>query len=588
MKLKFFLAFFLLTLSSVLPQSVKFLWIVNPEMEKPDNEFIARLNEAENDSTDFIIISGKIFAGKNYFAELKKATDELDIPVKILPAPSDYESFYDYLAFAENADGKTFILQKGKCLFIGLNSANNYEPDAGLFASEDLFWLKDELEQLPDSLQAFLFTDFPPDKIANFSRLETILKNEFFETIFISEKPTGISTRYYFVYPENSKKKAIVRISNSGLEARFDDEFRFRQNFKKTVREISAAPKPSFEADKKKLKTEWKINLNSSVYASAAVYKNKFYLAQNDGLLSCFDGEGDLLWDYDLFGDVRTSPAVKDNFVVASTLQGDLALLNALSGDALQTIGFDAPITSPLLITDYDWRINTMSPKTSGSKAAVVFGNADGKVSCYDVETLEKIWETQISDKPLFNKFYVAKNQILFVYENSVIAISKKNGAVLWRKNFGEKLNPQITFGRSDMFVFSNDKIFSVDIKLGEKNWSVKKFRPRKTALSKNRKTLFVIDAKGNLILLNSYNGKFKKRFPLKLKGKRFFIERVSGNLIVADYEKVFRINKKGKYSTALKSLFPLNTVLPVSGNEILFGNINGEFILTKYIEKKR
>ncbi len=584
MRKSFFILFFLGLFPTLFAQTaVNFKWIANFAAGADDSLATLRelLNEAENTHADFVIISGNVAASAKDFAALKTIIDETDIPVKVLPDPRNYADFNNYLSFTENFDEKTFLIKKNNVLLIGLNSYDNFAPAYGRFAPENLLWLSDELEQLPDSLRMVLFTELSPAKIVNFDELEKTAAGNYFETIFLSRKPEEISDEYYFVYPPENSGVADVTITDTEMVTRFENGFEFRQTLKTTVKEMRNVPVKNFNVNKKILSPAWEQSLNSSIFAEATVYKGKIYVAQNDGLLTCFDGDGSVLWDYDLFGDVVHSPQIKDDFVVAATLQGDLILLNALSGDGLQTIGFERPIVSPLLLFDYKWEVNTMSPKKSGSKAAVVFGDAKGTMRCFDVETLEKIWETQIDTLPLPNPVYESGNQILFAVENKVIALDKKNGAILWKRKFPEKISAELALGKSDLFAWTNNALYSVDIKLGEINWTSRKYKPKKVTLSKNRKTLYITDAKGNLIFAESYKGKFKKKFPLKLRAEHYNV--FSGNkiLIISGDKKVYRINSKGKYATILESRFPLSTAKFYDKKKILFGDVNGNFMLS-------
>ncbi len=584
-KINFFLlAIAILAAQGLAQNEIKFAWFANPKLDSAGSDFIAELNALETEGAAFVLLTGKITSGKNIFTSLKKAIDRVDFPVKVLPTNSDLSDFETSASFYDNFEEKRFLLKKGNSLFIGLSSQNAFAPEVGLFAREDLLWLEDELQSLPDSLQVFLFTDFQPSEIVNFYEFERLLKNDFFETVFLPEKPKGISTKYYFIYPNGENAEAKCFLTSRSISVRFEGGKEFVQHFKKPVARQVEPKVELFSLNDEKLKELWRQSVSSSLFAKALIYKGRIYTAQNDGLLSCFERDGSLLWDYDLFGDVKFAPVAMDGYVIAATLQGDLILLNALSGDALQTIGFENAITSPLLVFEYKWEVNTMSPKTSGSKAAVVFGSADGVLRCYDAETLEKIWETKVGNFALSNPLYQSGNQIFTVAGKSLLAFDKKNGALLWRKRFAEKPVGEIAVGRADIFVIAERKIYSIDGKLGNENWVVKKVTPRKISLSRNRKTLYVINTKGNLVLLESYSGKFKKSFPLKLKGKRYEIFALGKTLFVAGREKVYRINKRGRYTEILASKIPLSSATPFGKKEILFANINGDVILCRYI----
>ncbi len=571
------------------PQAkINFVWINSPQIENI-TEFSNKLNEIENAGKDFVIISGKIFGKQKQYKNLKKAIDDLQIPVKILPSVNDISEPQNFLNYVENFDGINFLLKKNRFLFIGIKSENLFDKNFAFFKKEDLAWLKDELSSLPnDSLQVILFTDNEPSQILNFTDLQNLLQKNFFETIFLNQKPNEISKKYYFVFPYQNQKIANVQISRDSLIVSFNNVEIFHQRF---IHKHSDTTEKSalklFTLDKSKLKPVWNFSIPASVFNSAISYKKRFYIADNTGILTCIDKDGTTFWDYDLFGDVVSSPVAKDNFIVASTLQGDITTLNALSGESLQTIGFDAPVVSNLIITEYPWQINTMSPKKTNSKAAVVFATNDGTIHCLDVETLENIWDAKIETTYDKCKLFNVNNQIVFVTENSIVALDKKNGAVIWQRKFDEKISTNITYGKNDLFCWTNNSLISFDIKLGTKNWEVLKYKPRKVFLSKNRKTLYIIDEKGNLIFAKSNNGKYIKKFPLNLNSQNIYVSNVGKNLLIAGGNKIFRIRNAKKYTDICNSKFPISTFVNLTNGKIFLGDANGNFTLVKYIEHK-
>ncbi len=568
-------------------QDVELAWFVNPGLKKIDESFSGKLRKAEVERSDFAVISGKIAFEESVFPELKKTISGLELSAKVLPDYSDILDKKAFLSFFENFEEKRFLYVKGNKLFLGINSKHAFEPEFGFFAREDLFWLEDELQTIKkDGMRAFLFTDFPPEKIANFYELENLLEGMFFETVFLPETPEIISKNFYFIFPKEKRGEAKIKVFSDKLLADFGGSVNFEQKFKNKILSVKGDVPALFEPAKDKLNLIWRQALSSANFQESETYKGRIYAAQNDGLLTCIDADGSVFWDYDMFGDAVSAPRAIDGFLVAATLQGDLILLNALNGDALQTIGFESALTSELLTVNYGWEINTMSPKTSGSNAAVIFGDVRGVMRCYDVETLEKIWESKISREAITGKIYEAGNQILFISGKTLYSLDKKNGALLWKTKFEGKPDEHIAIGKRDLFVVSAGNIYSLDIQLGKLNWKNDKYRAKKIALSKNGKNLYVLDESGNFILADALKGKFIKKFPLKLAGDNFAVFSLKGVLFIAGGKDVFRINKRGKYSKILTAGFPLVFAKKYGGNGMIIGDANGNIALLRYVEK--
>ncbi len=395
-----------------------------------------------------------------------------------------------------------------------------------------------------------------------------------------------ISDKYYFVYPLDNKNKYDIFLNPQTLTVKSDGNVIFEQNFKKRLSATNENETDLFRLENQKLREIWTQAINASVYFKPLIYKGKIYIAQNDGLLTCFDSQGSALWDYDLFGDAAASPVARDGFLLAATLQGDLASLNALNGDALQTVGLESAVTTNLFPFSYKWKIETMAPKKSGSDAAVVYGNAAGEVVCRDVETLEEIWNTKIRNGKISGKIHGSGNELILQTDKKLLALDKKNGAILWENRFDEKILGEIAIGRTTMFAATESKIYSIDIKLGSVNWTNKKYKPSAIFLSKNMKYLYAFEKNGALIFAKSANGKFVKKFPLKLSGENFFALTLNKNLIVGNIYALYRINKKLRYSTILNSELPLISVEKFGKNKLLFTDINGNLLLAEYVEK--
>ncbi len=567
-------------------------WISNPEIRQVTDEFKDQVLGLIDNHAEAIIITGKIsFDSKpENFKSLYKFIRELPVPVKILPSYDDlYSTPYSELNFNEYFDDRNFIYLKDNIALIGMNMLEPFSKNDGHFKPDEQIWLKDELENLKDSASVFLFSNYTPGKINNWRKVENLFSDKFIPTIFLNNFPDEISNKFYFIYPMHSPEFYLTTLSESRIIVQDENmDSVFVRNFSsEIIQQVAFNKNEGIVSEQPFVKRIWMNDLQAETTIEPTIYNRRIYLVQNDGLLSCFDRDGSLFWDYDLLADVRVSPAIIDGYLVVSTLQGDLTSINASNGDQFQTIGFETPVTTGLLVFEFPEKVNTMVPKTSGSKGVVVFGDATGKIACYDIETFEKVWENQLSKTPLIGLPVHAKNQIFFLTEKSIYSVSVTKGTLLWSWSLddpNEYFSPKITTDNSKIFLTTNSgKIISIDKTLGKKDWISEKYKAASLQISQNGKYLLIKEKDVKFDIAKIESAKFVKSFPIDLTGNVVCnnIENSNHRIFVAGEYSLYRINQNQKYSTIISSKFSRIVSFKTFGkNKLLILNSDGKLAL--------
>ncbi|KAF0127198.1 MAG: PQQ repeat protein [Elusimicrobia bacterium] len=146
----------------------------------------------------------------------------------------------------------------------------------------------------------------------------------------------------------------------------------FRGNERRTgyAREQAAPP----------LSPAWDFQIQGDVVSSPAVYEGIVYVGARSGSLYALDaGTGQLLWDYSTDGWIDASPAVSSGTVYVTSRDGNLYAFNRQSGGLL----WRAPLGAPSI----------SSPLVFGGKVYAGTGAPGNRLKVFDSTTGTFLWE---------------------------------------------------------------------------------------------------------------------------------------------------------------------------------------------------
>ena len=242
-------------------------------------------------------------------------------------------------------------------------------------------------------------------------------------------------------------------------------------------------------------------------------------LAGNRDVIIASSGDGDLaaykhlddglekLWSIQLKGETRAAPAIDKGQIFVRTVAGKLTGLSLVDGSILWTISRRIPALS---------LTGNSPPLVDGDR--VVVGFDDGKLSAFDRNNGQTIWETSISlsnGRTEIERLVDIDGQFLLLdgviyvstYQGSLAAVQAINGNVLWTRKFSSY---QSIIADDDALYLSGDlsHLWSIDRRSGTAFWKQEVLHARKiTAPQMLNKKIVVADFEGYLHWFDKTDG---------------------------------------------------------------------------------
>ncbi len=327
-----------------------------------------------------------------------------------------------------------------------------------------------------------------------------------------------------------------------------------------------------------------------SAFTETIYYDGKFISYSSNGRISCSDSTLTLLWKQQLFGNISIQPVVIDSTLVVATDNSEINSYDVLTGAQLQSIGLEERITTPLFAFDYVGKKELMIPKQTGSKAALVFGMASGKISCLDLESLQEYWQNSDQKDSLFTKPILLNNKLVFTRgDGSLNCIDANTGLLIWRWLESESANFSrseiVSDGKSIYLVSADSMLYSINFLLGRLNWRLEKDKVSPSFFySASQKNIYLIHQDKKLIIFSvkdeveidgftlKHNPSFNSYQFYEFNKNVFFV--YDGVIYEAIEKELLREVFKLDFAT-VKSLFQLDTnkfaALSSNGKLVIF-----------------
>lgn len=604
---KIFFAFILLSFTICYAQKVKLAFVSNPSIDKNKNtslldSLIKKLNIIED--LDFVIITGNLTSSgaEKEFLMLKSSLNNLTKPYYLLPNLRDLSDANGWLYYNDLFEDK-FAFKNNEKFFVGLSSSLPF-TNFNHYTLENLDWLNEALDTIKQNEEIYLFT---AEQFENSANNWKIYLNQFSNPFGNSKKNlkliingnckktalrnllgyTVLDVSPSFQYDKKLFDFILIEISNDSVKI-FNNTNKIITAFDKSIEiqkeKIEIADIQSFNSD-----ILMKTSLNATMLTSCNYWNEKIYASDQSGLISCIDSTGNVLWEYDANGNIYGKPAIADRMIAVATFQGDLITLSAVSGEQIQSIGFDDYITTNLLIIDYKGERELMIPKLTQSNSAIVFGTASGKIFCYDLETLQEYWVNDYCKEMITSKLFYIDNKIFYTSKDGFLyCIDSRTGVTIWR--WKEKANSDLSYSNiiSDgkrIFVVSQDGIlYAVNLLLGKLDWKIENYNfLLSIGLSKNKKYVYAESKNNKFLIINTDKGKIEKEIKVDETFFLSFSYPIESEKGIIWGNNGFVSYFDAKYNP-VKSLFlgyaPLHPIEKISENKYLVSNIDGTIII--------
>ena len=609
---KFVLFFLLLFSISTLSQE-KFAWITDTQIgfkgaDADLKEVVGLINSL--DEIKFVVATGNI-TEKGLNTELEDANSilgELKKPLYIISGNNDTKwSESGCTKFIELWDDDKFIHRSGNTIYIGLSSAIKMKGGGGHFTPEDLQWINDELSEIDSTNEIVFLTHHPlDDKIDNWYEATNLLKKQNIKAILHGHGNNNKILSYNGIpaamgrstLGKNKKSYSFTLVENSDdvlvfYEVAEDTLPKYWGTIHKNKKiDIPFYKPPQFSNNGAEI--IWQKNINVSLSAEPIYWDDKVYAVDYSGLLTCFDSSGTTLWDYDMFGDVISKPAIFEGMIAIATLQGDLIILNAKSGEQIQTIGFDETIIAPLKIFNYTGPQNLLMPKYTKSNAAIIISTSEGKVICYDLETLQEHWVNNDAKGMIESEPLLIGNKLIYgSWDGHLYCIDNKRGNTIWKWSSSKSFynSPAacapVTDSKNIYLTTPEKKLFAIDLRQGVTIWQKKNYNGWESiGISKDKRKLFVKSYKNHFHIVSTITSNWMKDINIKFGLDNMPttpIEWNSNIIFGAQNGNVYLIDKNKKYKSLLfLGDARVHSVQQIGYNKFLASNMDGQIVVFK------
>lgn len=526
--------------ASLFSQDFRYGWISDLHIGAPGADgalenIVNGINK--HDNIRFVVITGDI-SQNGHSSEFEKAKNLLDkLSVKYYLIPGEHD-----IKFSETGGSKIkdlwgddkFTFEYEGMKFIGLSNACDWHGISGHFSVEGLNWLDSLLAGTKPDQELVLLTHFPfTSETDNWYKVTNRLRNSGIRMIQTGSGHknqimsfSGIPAAMCREAMGDAKTPAGFTI----VENRPDSLLFFDGNadsaaapwgavFKGTKPEIPQIDSSDF-IDYYSAVTS-KAALNTTLNIPPVIWKNRIYTASPEGHITCIDSTGAKLWEFPAGTPVVSGPVIADSLLVFAAATGDLFTLKAATGKVIQTVGIGEPITSKLISINYKgdkFLIDGSKPDT-----AIVMGTSSGKLMCYDINSLDQLWENNSAKDMIISKPLYVENKIVFGSQDGFLyCVDARSGVMIWK--WSSTKNPAasqiectpVTDGKYVYVVSSDKSVASIDLLLGKLHWKKDNLPAAGAELSSDKTRLLIKGSNDKFYYISSGNGKVIKEVNLK------------------------------------------------------------------------
>ena len=612
MKIVLTILFSLVVSVSFFCQNYNYAWITDIHIGSPEADDDLRLvvNDINKcNDIKFVIATGDI-AEKGGNSELElanKILDSLKTTYYIIPGNHDTKwSESGCTKFIELWGNDKFQFDFQNVRHIGINSGIPWRGGGGHVSVESLRWLEDVLKQTSATQEIILYIHHPLDgDVDNWFEVTNMLAGHNVKAIFIGHghanklmnfaglpAAMGRSTLSDSKFPGYT----LVNLMTDSIklfEVKVDSIPQLWGSLPRKMRnQVTKVDSSQFIKYSNKVEMLWQKDLKKSSSTSLLVENDRIFHSSIDGVLSCYDLKGNLIWKNNLSRTIFSRSAIADKIIAAATIEGDLITINSENSETIQTLGLNEALTSQLVITETFY--NDVKTK------AIIVGSSSGKVYCYEMNSLELIWENNSAERMIETLPLVIDDKIIFgCWDNYVYCLSKTTGSLIWKwtenKNF--YYSPAACWPVSDgknVFVSTPDKFISaVDLSLGTTSWRKKDFNSWESiGISQDKKKIFVKSILDKFYIASASDGKLIKEVKVG-----YSLDTMPNQLIDWDQNIIFG-SKNGTVYLIDKdyNVHPLffmgtsriHSVQHITGSTFAVSNLDGKIIVFKITSSEK
>ena len=587
----------------------------NPNPTEDLLRSIAQINAT--DSIDFVLVTGDI-TEEGDRATMEKVKSCLDLlKVKYYVALGNHETKWSdsgCTAFGEIFGGERFDFEHKGFLFLGFNSGPLMRMAYGHVVPQDIRWMTDRMNQYntgdpQQNKPVILVTHYPmiEGDVDNWYEVTDAVR-PYNIRLFIGghyhrnrdlryDGIPGVLMRSNLCDKDGKPGYGIYEITKDSIRVytqRIGEPKKQWAGFSLTEsyyeRNGKAEKYPDFSVNKEypQVKEQWITKTGVGIYCSPAVEKDKVFIGDDMGYLTAYAlKDGKALWRFQSGKRIVGTPAVSEGIVVFGSADCKIYGLNAQNGNLLWTVETSEPVLGAVTIDN----------------GTAYIGASDHTFRAINTCNGEIKWtftgvKGYIETKPL-----VTDSKVIFgAWDNTLYALNKADGRELWKWTGGLT---RMHFSPAAVWpVAAEGKVFitdpqramtAIEIETGNTVWRTFQSMVRETiGLSEDGERIYSKTMNDSIVCYSTKGSHphelwasnvgfgYEHAPSMQVEKDGIVFGSTKEGLIFALEAKTGKVLWKHKIGNSL-----ISTVVPLSGNRILFTATGGEAGLLKFKIKK-
>lgn len=587
----------------------------NPNPTEDLLRSIAQINAT--DSIDFVLVTGDI-TEEGDRATMEKVKSCLDLlKVKYYVALGNHETKWSdsgCTAFGEIFGGERFDFEHKGFLFLGFNSGPLMRMAYGHVVPQDIRWMTERMNQYntgdpQQNKPVILVTHYPmiEGDVDNWYEVTDAVR-PYNIRLFIGghyhrnrdlryDGIPGVLMRSNLCDKDGKPGYGIYEITKDSIRVytqRIGEPKKQWAGFSLTEsyyeRNGKAEKYPDFSVNKEypQVKEQWITKTGVGIYCSPAVEKDKVFISDDMGYLTAYAlKDGKALWRFQSGKRIVGTPAVSEGIVVFGSADCKIYGLNAQNGNLLWTVETSEPVLGAVTIDN----------------GTAYIGASDHTFRAINTCNGEIKWtftgvKGYIETKPL-----VTDSKVIFgAWDNTLYALNKADGRELWKWTGGLT---RMHFSPAAVWpVAAEGKVFitdpqramtAIEIETGNTVWRTFQSMVRETiGLSEDGERIYSKTMNDSIVCYSTKGSHphelwasnvgfgYEHAPSMQVEKDGIVFGSTKEGLIFALEAKTGKVLWKHKIGNSL-----ISTVVPLSGNRILFTATGGEAGLLKFKIKK-
>ena len=572
----------------------------NPNPTEDLLRSVAQINAT--DSIDFVLVTGDI-TEEGDRATMLKVKETLDLlKAKYYVVLGNHETKWSdsgCTAFGEIFGGERFEFEHKGILFLGFNSGPLMRMAYGHVVPQDIRWMTEEMDKFGKDKPVILVTHYPllDGDVDNWYEVTDAVRPYNIRLFIGGHYHRNRDLRYdgipgilmrsnlrdkdgkpgYGIY-DITKDSILVYTQRIGESKKQWAAFSLAQPYYDRNGKAEKYPDFSVNTAYPNVKEQWIVQTGAGIYCSPAVEKEKVFVGDDMGYLTCYAlKNGKKLWNFQSGKRIVGTPAAADGVVVFGSADRNIYGLNSKDGKLLWTVKAKSPVLGAVTIEN----------------GIAYIGASDSTFRAIDIHTGKVIWaytgvKGYIETKPL-----VTADKVIFgAWDNTLYALNKADGKELWKWTGGLT---RMHFSPAAVWpVAAEGKVFitdpqramtAINIENGETVWRTFQSMVRETiGLSEDGTRVFSKTMNDSIVCYATQGDQpcelwasnvgfgYEHAPSMQVEKGGVMFGSTKEGLIFALEAQTGKVLWKHKIGNSL-----INTVVPLNGQQVLFTATSGE-----------